>query len=150
MAESALEPAADEPGTGEPGAGGPGAGEPGAAGPESAADPVRLLVRALGALPPEERDQVYVWLLARSPTMSPMAGTVRLRGAEMRALVEQRAFGVTFRGTQPAAQQVVPVRFSLEQHAALREWCAEHGFSMATVIRGLVARFLEGQLPERN
>jgi hypothetical protein len=47
-------------------------------------------------------------------------------------------------------QQVVPVRFTAEQHAQLREWCAEHGFSMATVIRGLVARFLEGQLPERN
>ena len=42
---------------------------------------------------------------------------------------------------------MVPVRFSTDQHAQLREWCAEHGFSMATVIRGLVARFLESQLP---
>jgi hypothetical protein len=50
----------------------------------------------------------------------------------------------------PTAQQVVPVRFPTQQHAQLREWCAEHGFSMATVIRGLVARFLEGQLPEHN
>jgi hypothetical protein len=57
-------------------------------------------------------------------------------------------------GGPPAAQQigqqVVPVRFSTEQHAQLRAWCTEHGFSMATVIRGLVARFLEGQLPARN
>jgi aromatic ring-cleaving dioxygenase len=53
------------------------------------------------------------------------------------------------RGAPPAAQQMVPVRFSTDQHAQLREWCAEHGFSMATVIRGLVARFLEGQLPDR-
>ena len=45
----------------------------------------------------------------------------------------------------PAGQQMVPVRFPAEQHAQLREWCAGHGFSMATVIRGLVARFLEGQ-----
>ena len=51
---------------------------------------------------------------------------------------------------QPGAQQVVPVRFPAEQHAQLRDWCAEHGFSMATVIRGLVTRFLETQLPERN
>jgi hypothetical protein len=50
----------------------------------------------------------------------------------------------------PTAPQVVPVRFSAEQHAQLREWCAEHGFSMATVVRGLVARFLESQLPDRN
>jgi hypothetical protein len=48
---------------------------------------------------------------------------------------------------QASGQQIVPVRFSSEQHAQLRQWCSEHGFSMATVIRGLVARFLEGQLP---
>jgi hypothetical protein len=56
-------------------------------------------------------------------------------------------------GPPPAhqiGQQMVPVRFSTEQHAQLRTWCTEHGFSMATVIRGLVARFLEGQLPARN
>jgi hypothetical protein len=50
--------------------------------------------------------------------------------------------------TQASGQQMVPVRFSSEQHAQLRQWCGEHGFSMATVIRGLVARFLEGQPPE--
>jgi hypothetical protein len=49
--------------------------------------------------------------------------------------------------TQASGQQMVPVRFSSEQHAQLRQWCSEHGFSMATVIRGLVSRFLEGQLP---
>jgi hypothetical protein len=48
---------------------------------------------------------------------------------------------------QASGQQMVPVRFSSEQHTQLRQWCSEHGFSMATVIRGLVARFLEGQLP---
>jgi len=39
----------------------------------------------------------------------------------------------------------VPIRLPAEQHAALREWCADHGFSMATVVRGLVERFLEEQ-----
>jgi hypothetical protein len=48
---------------------------------------------------------------------------------------------------QASGQQMVPVRFSSQQHAQLRQWCGEHGFSMATVIRGLVSRFLEGQLP---
>jgi len=54
-------------------------------------------------------------------------------------------------GQQPgAAQQMVPVRFPADQHAKLRDWCAEHGFSMATVIRGLVAKFLDDQLPQHN
>ena len=48
---------------------------------------------------------------------------------------------------QASEQQMVPVRFSSEQHAQLRQWCSEHGFSMATVIRGLVSRFLETQSP---
>jgi len=51
---------------------------------------------------------------------------------------------------QASGQQMVPVRFSSEQHAQLRQWCSEHGFSMATVIRGLVARFLEAQPPGRG
>ncbi len=54
------------------------------------------------------------------------------------------------RGSSSPAQQMVPVRFSAEQHARLRTWCGEHGFSMATVIRGLVDRFLESQQPERG
>jgi hypothetical protein len=45
---------------------------------------------------------------------------------------------------------MVPVRFSADQHARLRAWCTEHGFSMATVIRGLVDRFLASQQPERD
>jgi hypothetical protein len=54
-------------------------------------------------------------------------------------------------GQQPgAAQQMVPVRFPADQHAKLRDWCAEHGFSMATVIRGLVAKFLDDQIPQHN
>jgi hypothetical protein len=48
---------------------------------------------------------------------------------------------------QASEQQMVPVRFSSDQHAQLRQWCSEHGFSMATVIRGLVSRFLETQPP---
>jgi hypothetical protein len=40
---------------------------------------------------------------------------------------------------------MLPVRLPPELHARLREWCAEHGFSMAGVVRGLVERFLDGQ-----
>ncbi|MGH3681481.1 MAG: hypothetical protein ACRDT2_14715, partial [Natronosporangium sp.] len=44
-----------------------------------------------------------------------------------------------------ADSQMVTLRLPATRHAALRAWCAEHGFSMAAVVRGLVERFLEEQ-----
>jgi hypothetical protein len=116
----------------------------------SSAEVVQLLVKAIGTLPDGERDQVYAWLLSRGMAGSygfgPLPG--RLREVSSQLLALQRAGGSP--GSQQIGQQVVPVRFAADQHAQLRAWCTEHGFSMATVIRGLVARFLEGQLPARN
>jgi hypothetical protein len=43
--------------------------------------------------------------------------------------------------------QVVPVRLPAEDHARLRAWSQRHGFTMATVIRGLLARFLDEHQP---
>jgi hypothetical protein len=133
---------ADTPGT--PDAGGT-RDAPGASG-----DPVSLLVSAVGQLPPEQRDLVFTWLLRQRPALARQwtLGASVLEADELQSL--QRAAGRPLRGFAASAQQVVPVRFPAEQHAQLREWCAEHGFSMATVIRGLVARFLEGQLPDRS
>lgn len=124
------------------------AGRPG---PAAAKDPAQLLVKAIGALPEADRDRVYTWLLRRGFQTSE-AGVVAIPGRSRRVSVAtllepglQPAPGVPL--TQASGQQMVPVRFSSEQHAQLRQWCSEHGFSMATVIRGLVSRFLEGQLP---
>ena len=113
-------------------------------------DPVSLLVSAVGELPPEQRDLVFTWLLRQRPALARQwtLGATALEADELQSL--QRAAARPLRGFAASAQQVVPVRFPTEQHAQLREWCAEHGFSMATVIRGLVARFLEGQLPDRS
>jgi hypothetical protein len=131
-----------------------------AAGPAGGPDPaqpdvVRLLVKAVGSLPDAERDQVYAWFLDRGITGS-RPGSFAGAGPLPRQLQEVSAALLSLqtvgglRGAQPTGQQVVPVRFAADQHAALRIWCSEHGFSMATVIRGLVARFLEGQLPARK
>ena len=122
------------------------AGQPG---PDTAQDPARLLVKAIGALPEADRDRVYTWLLYRGFQTSE-AGVMAIPGRSRRVstMLEQRlepVSGVPL--TQATGQQMVPVRFPSEQHAQLRQWCSEHGFSMATVIRGLVSRFLEGQLP---
>ena len=129
-------------------------GTPDAGGTRDAAgasgDPVSLLVSAVGELPPEQRDLVFTWLLRQRPALARQwtLGATTLEADELQSL--QRAAARPLRGFAASAQQVVPVRFPTEQHAQLREWCAEHGFSMATVIRGLVARFLEGQLPDRS
>lgn len=116
----------------------------------ASADVVRLLVQAVGTLPAAERDQVYTWLLGRAMAGPYGTGHLpgRMREVSAQLLSLQQAGGLP--AAQQIGQQVVPVRFSTEQHAQLRTWCTEHGFSMATVIRGLVARFLEGQLPARN
>jgi hypothetical protein len=119
---------------------------------EQSADPVRLLVHAVGQLPPGQRDLVLTWLLRQRPGLSrqwTQGARASEHAAELHAL-QLTAFGQPGRGAAPSAQQVVPVRFPAQQHAQLRDWCADHGFSMATVIRGLVARFLESQLPDRN
>ena len=41
--------------------------------------------------------------------------------------------------------QSVPVRLSTDQHERLKQWCQANGFTMAVVLRGLVARFLDDQ-----
>jgi hypothetical protein len=124
---------------------------------EDEKDPLALLVQAVGRLQPEDRDVVLAWLLRRD--MRRIRGAalgqpgLAHQGREVQLGVVGEFITAQAPGPgrpQPGAQQVVPVRFPAEQHAQLREWCAEHGFSMATVIRGLVARFLEMQLPERN
>ena len=133
--------------------------------PSSAAgtslDASRILVRALAQLPAEDRDRVYTWLLGTSlrmqpGVMEPLGRRLRWAVAAESGSVTQQDFGTAgadlvrdlFRGSSGSAQQMVPVRFSADQHARLRAWCSEHGFSMATVIRGLVDRFLDSQQPE--
>ncbi len=145
----AIEPEAIEPEAIEPEAIEPEAGETGdAVAGGQAPGPALLLVRAVNTLPPDQREQVLAWLLslAGGQGMLPL----RLREMSGQLLALQRAGAASSTTQMTAGQQVVPVRFPVDQHAQLRTWCAEHGFSMATVIRGLVSRFLDGQLPERN
>lgn len=133
-------------------------------GPDAPKDPVELLVKALAAMPEPDRDLVYAWLLRRGSEPRLVSGAAVPGGSRRRAVATllqtlqsnmavppglEAGLAVLPGAALPQAsgQQMVPVRFSSEQHAQLRQWCSEHGFSMATVIRGLVTRFLEGQLP---
>ena len=125
-------------------------------------DASRLLVQAVGQLPEADRDRVYAWLLrtglrpSAAGAPSPLARRLGWAvGAPAGSQTQTREWGAAVvselvRGSSSPAQQMVPVRFSADQHARLRTWCGAHGFSMATVIRGLVDRFLESQQPERG
>jgi ParG len=120
-------------------------------------DPVALLVRAVNQLPAQDRDQVFAWLLRvgwrHHPSAAvgvPWPGGREDRAAMYRIFQEAKSTGATSTVGAAAGQQTVPVRFPAEQHAKLRDWCTQHGFSMATVIRGLVGKFLEEQIPQHN
>jgi hypothetical protein len=92
--------------------------------------PAERLAELLETLPPEERQQITAWLLDRSQGNFPT-----FFGARHLASV------------LPAGEdsQLVTLRLPAERHGQLRDWCAEHGFTMAAVVRGLVERFLEEQ-----
>jgi hypothetical protein len=115
-------------------------------------DAVALLVRAVNQLPPDDRDEVFAWLLRLggrhySPAGAAIWGRERASAGLLDIFQEAKSASARQPGS---AQQMVPVRFPADQHARLREWCTEHGFSMATVIRGLVTKFLDGQFSEHN
>jgi hypothetical protein len=113
----------------------------------------QLLLAAVDALPSEDRNVVLAWLLGRlgNPIADVRLLQSVLPSGQLAAHTRERASAVVFGQSQASLsedQRVVPVRFSANQHATLQAWCQKHGFSMATVIRGLVARFLEERAAE--
>jgi CopG-like RHH_1 or ribbon-helix-helix domain, RHH_5 len=125
--------------------------------PSEERSPADLLLSALDQLPPEDRKRVLAWLLggghiwARAPLWlrtfraEPPTSLPQLSTVEAEALMVRSA---SLRGEH----QTVPVRLPTDLYKRLRDWCQEQGFSMATVIRGLVARFLDqrgAQPPEK-
>jgi hypothetical protein len=136
--------------------------------------PAQKLVELLEGLPAEDRKELTAWLLgmgrapaaiafgphpgaqAGPPLADPLAGAETTWGAEMPAATRQPISPERiFRLLPPLASalaageesQLVTIRLPAERHTQLRTWCAEHGFTMASVVRGLVERFLEQQAP---
>jgi hypothetical protein len=130
----------------------------------------RLLLKAVRSLPPEEQDALLEAMLeprlASWPGPDP-GGPVPggpagpgLAAAEVvhgpipaqRVYGPERGFGVTLPPLGPETGgpwQSVPVRLSTDQHERLKQWCQANGFTMAVVLRGLVARFLDDQATRR-
>jgi hypothetical protein len=120
--------------------------------PEEQETPARILVRALEGLEPEERSRVLAWMFDRLPqTVAPTASALTpglQKGLAHRWGEFAAAEASLLAGWGDIARRdmrMVPVRIPVDQHARLQEWCKEHGFSMATVVRGLLARFLDDQ-----
>jgi len=141
----------DQPGDVGPTSGGYRAGVARPVARSGGQSPEELLLEAVNVLSGEQRERVLLWLLGR------LGSSVADPGLVQRSLVQTtsaqfgedaRNFMLSHAGAALGdEQQVVPVRFSSDQHAALREWCQRNGFSMATVVGGLAAQFLDAQRP---
>lgn len=111
--------------------------------------PEALLARALESLDSAQRQRVTVWLLSRT-TQPGWAGSRERRRTAVAVSPELSFREIHSRSgafSLGEGHHVVPVRLPAELHARLRDWSGRHGFSMATVVRGLVGRFLDGQAP---
>ena len=106
----------------------------------------KLLLKAVRSLPQREQDQVLVALFRCVPEGTEFAPpgtfTRRLPGPSMPADVVF-SHGTPIEMTGPVA--MLPVRLPPELHERLRRWSTEAGFSMASVVRGLIERFLDEQ-----
>jgi hypothetical protein len=118
----------------------------------------RLIEKALNELPERDR-RVVVRFLLRS-WLDLRLGHMQPPGALEAAVLGTVPAGISI-GVTPGPfpmpivasggeHQTFPVRLPEEQHATLKAWCTEHGFSMATVVRGLVENFLRAPAAQRT
>jgi hypothetical protein len=105
--------------------------------------PAEKLAALLETLEPAERQEISAWLLSRGTRGWTLAATRHheLLGAPDLLASRDLATGLV----SGENSQLVTVRLPAAQHERLREWCTEHTFTMAAVVRGLIERFLDGQ-----
>ncbi len=123
--------------------------------PGAQSSPASLLLASLEALPAEQRRAVLQWLFERIPGASPQVELAGEWGSPAggytvhrhRAQQESEELLLRVSDQLRGDYQMVPVRLPTTDHARLRAWSQEHGFSMATVIRGLLSRFLDEHRP---
>jgi hypothetical protein len=109
----------------------------------------KLLLKAFRSLSDEEQEIVMAELLEARTAPWPWPGPPLARSLD--ELKELTGVGMEPPtapppiGPEGGPWQSVPVRLSTEQHERLKQWCQANGFTMAVVLRGLVARFLDDQ-----
>jgi hypothetical protein len=114
-------------------------------------EPAEKLASLLETLEPDDRKEITAWLLGRG---TPGLASHLSRDA---VLGLQRSLRASIRDDLLAGRdvatglmsgensQLVTVRLPTAQHERLRDWCNDHNFTMAAVVRGLIERFLDGQ-----
>ena len=110
----------------------------------------RLMIKAVRSLPAEEQDKLLEAMLEpRLAAWSGPGGGPGLPPSPVhRAYSPELGYELTLPPLGPETGgpwQSVPVRLSTDQHERLKQWCQANGFTMAVVLRGLVARFLDDQ-----
>jgi hypothetical protein len=102
----------------------------------------RLLLKALDSLNQRDRDLVLRDLL--TGRIGSVSGR---RPSHAHATEAPPSFADPKVGMEITRQVEQPllVRLPADLHARFRRWATSHGFSMASVVRGLVERFLDDQ-----
>jgi hypothetical protein len=109
---------------------------------------VKLLLKAVRTLPEREQDQVLAELIRSSPFAGAGPAAAPHGPPDVVMLSDPGPIGMP--GTPEAARTAMfPVRLPPDLHERLRRWSSDHGFSMASVVRGLVERFLDEQAQAR-
>jgi hypothetical protein len=102
---------------------------------------------AIRSLPERDQDTVLAYLFERTlgggldPRALPGDQSTTMMAAE-----PAQTPALIYSGTgEPGTLRTMPVRFPEPLYQRLKEWCGEHNFPMAVVVRGLVERFLDEQ-----
>jgi hypothetical protein len=113
----------------------------------------KLLLKAFRSLSDEEQETVMTELLGTRTAAWPWPGPPLARSLDELKELTGVGMGPPIApppvGPEGGPWQSVPVRLSTEQHERLKQWCQANGFTMAVVLRGLVARFLDDQAARR-
>jgi hypothetical protein len=104
----------------------------------------KLLIKAVRTLSEREQDQVLAELICVS--LAAREGPVAVPTAPRDVVMLSDPGPIGLAATPEAGRSAMfPVRLPPELHERLRRWSSDHGFSMASVVRGLVERFLDEQ-----
>jgi hypothetical protein len=102
----------------------------------------RLLLKALDSLTQRDRDLVLRNLLTGRIGSVSGRGSSHAHASEASLSLPEAKVGMEI--TRQVEQPLL-VRLPADLHARFRRWATSHGFSMASVVRGLVERFLDDQ-----
>jgi hypothetical protein len=107
---------------------------------------LKLLLKAVRSLPQRDQDRVIAALVNAGMTTWAPVGPRSVPCPPDVLFWSDPSQTFQARLPEPTGPTaMLPVRLPPVLHDRLRRWSNEHGFSMASVVRGLVERFLDGQ-----